>query len=669
MRLDSGIYVPVTLLDAYTRFGNMEDVLCVFSSIEEKSVVAWNAVINGCLHHGNTDNALHFFLQMQTEGILPTHVTFVIVLKICSDIAFLIQGKVFHSQMLSCGVNSNVTVHNTLIDMYAKCTCLSDAQRVFDSSPNRDIVTFNAMIAGYVQHGAVSKALDVFYDMQQTGLEPNQNTFSSVLKACCSSTIFSEQGKLLHSTVVENGIETNLYIASTLINMYSKWQSVEDSTTVFINLPKPNLVTWSALVACYAQNDLALEAIDAFHKMQLEGLQPNQVVYASVLRACSDLEALDLGCLIHAQILEMGLLLNVFVASALIDMYTKCNSFPDARNVFDRFSNGNVVTWSAMIAGHAEDGRDSEALNLFSVMQEDGVDPNEITFIALLSLCTNITTVYQGMLIHTHIIEKGLEKDLPLSNSLVDMYANCGAFHDACKILEGSTQTNVVTWNALINGCVSHLDYEAVLNCLQTMLGQNLVPNDITFVSILSVCNQMGLMEEAFSHFSSMTSKYSILPRFEHYTCIIDILGRAGFFNEAEDILNTMPASADFVAVASLLSHCKTYQKTELAGQCFDGVVSFDSRSALGFMNMSSIYEFEGPKEYSDFAEGFRKTANAWKKPGMACFEADEGDHKFVVSDKTSERCDTLYTKLRSLVAVMREEGYFPQATFLFDHS
>eukprot|EP00250_Pteridium_aquilinum_P002028 c12237_g2_i2 orf=202-1725(+) len=505
--------------------------------------------------------------------------------------------------------------------------------------------------------------------MQQADVELNQVTFSTVVKACCSSIIYSDQGMLVHGIIIESGLETNMYVASTLVNMYAKWGCVEDGNSVFAKISKPNLVTWSAIIACYAQNDLGLLAIGAFQKMQLEGLQPNQVLYASVLRACSDLVALDLGKLIHAQIIESGLVFNVFVASTLIDMYTKCNSSCDACNVFDRFSRGNVVTWSAMIAGHAENGRNAEALNLFNVMQDDGLEPNEITFIALLSLCSNIAALDKGMLIHAHIIEMGLEVDIPLNNCLVDMYANCGVLYDACRILERSTWTNVVTWNALIAGCTKHSDYAAALNCLKVMLYQNVKPNDVTFVSILSLCNHMGLVHEGHLHFTSMRDEYEVLPTYEHYMCTIDLLGRAGFLSEAEDIINTMPLCPDIVALASLLGHCKTYKRSDLAKLCFNGIIAIDSRSASGFVHMSKLYASEGLKEYSDVLEDFRSNANAWKKPGMACLEVGEEKHTFVVGDKCCGEIDDLCTKLKNLTTLMREEGYLPKSVSAFNSS
>ncbi|MCO5580993.1 hypothetical protein L7F22_034868 [Adiantum nelumboides] len=610
--LYSGIYIPVTLLDVYTKYGNVEEVLTIFNSLQEKSVVAWNALIKGCNHHARTDDALQFFLQMQMEGLFPTHVTCVTVLKTCSDAAALSQG--------------------------------------------------------YVQHGHISKALGVFQDMQRTGVESNQITFSTVVKGCCSSVMYSDQGMLLHAIIIESGLEMNLYVSSTLINMYAKWGSVEDGRDVFAKSQKPSLIIWSALIACYAQNDLGIEAIDAFEKMQLEGFEPNQVLYASVLRACSDLGTLDLGKLMHTQIIESGLVFNVFVASTLIDMYAKCNSFADACNVFNRFSKGNVVTWSAMIAGHAGVEENAEALDLFNGMQNDGVDPNEVTFIALLSLCANIAAVDQGMLIHAQIMEMGLEADLPLSNSLVDMYANCGVLHDACKILEKSTEKSVVTWNSLIAGCAKHSDYEAALNCLNAMLGQSVPPNDVTFVSILALCNHMGLVHEALFHLTSMTNTYGILPRYQHYMCTLDLLGRAGSFDEAEDIVNTMPSCPDFVSLASLLNHCKTYENSELAKQYFNGIVTFDSRSALSFANMLTIYDAEGLKGCSDLLDSFRNNANAWKKPGMACLEVEDEEYRFVVGDKTSEEIAGVSLKLKSLTALIREEGYLPQAVFGSGH-
>lgn len=553
--LGSNLFAGNSLIDMYGKCKSLEDALNVFVYLKGKDLVSWNAIIGGSTINGDHNKALQLFQQLVYEGIEPDRVTLICILKACASISGSKKGMQLHVYIMdNCHLWEDGKVKNTLVDMYCKCGMIKCARHVFDSSTNKSVVSWNAMIAGYSQQqGESSKAFKLFQEMQSCGMESNATTCISILKACCTASALQE-GILVYFYVIEKGLELDVCVASALIDMYSKCGALEDAQKVFHRSTNRDVVMWSALIGGYAYNGQCVEAFDLFEKMQQHGIEPNYITYLSILKVCTKLASLDHGKQIHDYIKHNGIEIVTCIGNALIDMYIKCGSLKDAHNVFDNLSQRSSVTWSTLIVGNIELGFFEEGLLLFKRMQKEGYEPSSITLAYIFKTCSSINALAEGKLAHAFCVELSAEHDVLVGNTLIYMYANCRMFEDACSMFQNFSEFDVVTWSAMIMGCP---DYKMALQYYTSMLRTGIKPNDVTFVGLLSACSQTGLVSEGLKHFRSMTEEFGITASFEHYNCIIDLLGRVGRVLEAGMLLLTMPFEPNAVVKTSLLSHCK----------------------------------------------------------------------------------------------------------------
>lgn len=652
---ESDIFVANTLINMYAKCGSLYDAYMVFGSLSTRDVVTWNALIAGSVQHGHCEEALHLFQQMQEEGLDSDQVTFVCMLQACSDLAALDIGQEIHIQMIKRGLDLDLLASNTLIDMYAKCSSIVDALFMFSRLPKRDTVSWNVLIGAAAQEGFAQEAIHMFYQMQMECFEPNQITFVSVLQAC-SNVAGLEEGRQIHSKVIEKGYDTDLFVGSTLIDMYAKCQSPKDAHKTFISLPKKNAIVWNALISGYAQHGHAQEALQLFWQMQDAGEDATSVTFLSILPS---LESLDEGRRVHAHIIESGLL-DFVLGSSLIDMYGKCGHLNDAAMVFDKFHKQDVLVWSALISSHLDSGHAREALQLFKQMRQEVIEPDKVTFILTLRVCSSMTALEQGKQIHSLIIESGLESEISVGNTLIDMYADCGSLEDANIMFCRLPERDVVTWSAMISGYAEHNNYVLALHCFENMQQQGLTPDNVTYLSILSACNNAGLVDEGCLHLRKMREKHGIAPTVEHYNCIIDLLGRNGCINEAQDLLETLLFRSDIVAWTSLLGSCKMHSNLTIGRQCFDHAVAMKSKSAAGYVFMSNIYAQFGMQKDSENVELLRRHEKMWKKPGKAFIEIDSQVHEFTVGDNSHPRTNDIHAKLKTLNLLRRNDGHSP---------
>lgn len=644
-----------SLLTMYAKCGSLPDACMVFDRLSERDVVAWNAIIAGYNQHGLYQEALDFFHQMQKEGMEPSKVTFISTLKACTGIADLQQGQQMHSHAIESGFESDLSIGSSLIDMYAKFENLTDAHILFGRLPKRDAVLWTALIAGIAQHGHTHEALYMFQQMHKEGTEPNNVTYVCILKACSNMGAL-EQGKLIHNLILQSRFLSNVFVGNSLIDMYAKCGSLQDARVLFDKLQNRDIVTWNAMIAGYSQHGYSKEALQLYQQMKQEGFEPNQVTFICILKACRT--ALHKCKEIHVCIIESGFELEVFVASTLIDMYGKSERIDDARVILNRLPKRNVVTWNALIGGYAEHGLGQMALHLFQQMEHEGIEPDRVTFVCILEACSSIAAFERGKIIHNLIIENGFESEICVSSALIDMYSKCGSLEDACLLFDRLPRLDVVTWSSMITGCALSSNYRMASQLFEKMQLASLKPNDVTFVSLLSACSHAGLVDQGFLHFKSMREEHSILPTLQHYDCMVELLGHAGFLKEAVDLLDSIPFQCNVVGWTSLLGACRKGGMVSLGRQCFDQILKLDLRCSPAYAIMASIYANAGMQEDVEKVEQLKKSANVWKKPAKAFIEVDNHVHDFIVGDRSHPQSDDIYKKLNSLDTQMREEGY-----------
>eukprot|EP01018_Ginkgo_biloba_P029528 Gb_22668 [translate_table: standard] len=581
----------------------------------------------------------------------------------CGNMKTLLEGKCIHAHIIKTQDDQDTFVGNNLVNMYAKCGSLDDARQVFRKMPEQDLVSWNAMIAGYAkwhaQNGNGEEALKLFVRMQRAGMKSDQFTFGSVLRACASLACL-EAGMQVHSQIIKTEFESDVFAGSALVDMYAKCGCLGDAHELFNRMPERNGVSWTAMVAGYAQKGHVDEALKLFNQMQQSGIKPNQYTFSTILMACASIGALEQGKEVHTIIAEFGFESDLFVCSALVDMYAKCGSIENALRVFEKMSKRNVVSWNAMIAGYRHNGRVEQALQLFYQMQRGGIKPTEVTFASVLRACASLTAMEQGKRVHNHIIKTGFEVNVFVGSALVYMYAKCGSIKDARHVFDKTPAQNVVTWNALIAGYAQNGNGKEALQLFEQMQLKNIRPNHITFVSVLFACSHAGLLDDGQHYFHSMSRDHGITPAVEHYACMIDLLGRAGRLDDAESLIYKMSVNPGAFVWRTLLGACTIRGDMERGKRAVEHVLELEPQDSATYVLLSNIYAAAGRWDDVAKVRKMMKNNGVIKERACSWIEVKDKVHTFVVRDRSHPQTEKIYAKLAELTRLIKEAGYVP---------
>ncbi|KAL2519888.1 Pentatricopeptide repeat-containing protein [Forsythia ovata] len=390
-----------------------------------------------------------------------------------------------------------MTLANHILNMYGKCGSIKDARKVFDDMPERNVVSWTSLIAGYSQNGLeLEEAIKLYIQMLRAGPVPDQFTFGSVIRAC-SSMNEVELGRQLHAHVIKMEFGSNLIAQNALIAMHAKFGRINEAHIVFSSIKLKDLISWSSMIAGFSQLGYELEALSCFKEMLCHGTyQPNEFIFGSVFSACGCLGQPEYGRQIHGVSIKFGLGGDVFSGCSLTDMYGKCGLLCFAKTAFNQIENPDVVSWNALIAAFAYGGDANEAMLNFSRMRYLESRPDYITVRSLLSAFTDPLTLCQGKLVHSYIIKTGLDLDVPVSNTILSMYANCSVWKDAYKMFNNiQSKADLVSWNAILTTCVHHNMAGEVFSLLRMMLLSYNRPDNITLTIVLGACGKITSLE------------------------------------------------------------------------------------------------------------------------------------------------------------------------------
>ncbi|KAL9680446.1 hypothetical protein QQ045_018325 [Rhodiola kirilowii] len=515
------------VIDLYAKCGSMVYGERAFDSVETKHVLAWNSIMS---MYSRSSDSLHLvltrFKMLLCTGISLNRFTFAIVLSTCSKLFNLAAGKQVHGSLIKGGFEFVSFCEGSLIDMYAKCHSISDARRVFDSSIEADVVSWTAMIAGYVYVDRPEEALNVFNEMQEIDHVPDQVTFVTVLSACV------------------------------------KLGRFDYARSLFYRMPEKNVVAWNTMISGYAKKGYDVEAVDLFISMQQAGMKGTRSTLGSVLSAIANTEALDCGLIVHAQAIKQGLDENVYVGSSLINMYAKCGKVEAAKSIFDTLEERNLVLWNAMLGGYAQNGCASDVMGLYNQMKKNGVQPDEFTYTSILSACACLGYIQAGHQMHTHIIKNKLDSNLFVGNALVDMYAKSGSLEDAKRMFEHIRNRDKVSWNAIIVGYVLEQEEEMAFYMFKEMAVEGIVPDEVSLASILSACANLKILEFG-KQIHGFAVKFGLDMKLYAGSSLVDMYAKCGALQASREVLNFMPrrSSASMNALISGYSQCCNVQE------------------------------------------------------------------------------------------------------------
>ena len=511
---------------------------------------------------------------------------FVALLKDCTQKKDLYRGMRAHASILKKGLlERSPYVGNTLVSMYAKCGMITKAHQVLENLPFRDVVSWSALISGYTHLGQCEEAMKAYEEMQSDGFSSDSVTYTSLLKACGSIPAI-KKGRLIHSEIVNKGLlESNKHVvlSNALVDMYAKLGVLIEAKHVLCEMATRNVATWNALITGYIRLGQDEGAINCFECMKNEGTAPNSITFTCILKACGRMRKLCMGEEVHDEIMARRLLKDddVRLGNALIDMYARCGCLVKARKaLYDLGLTRNKVSWNALISGYSQQCRAEEALDCLESMRQDGILPDEITFTCILKACGSMGAFDKGKEIHDEIDKQGLlEKDAVLGTALVDMYARCGALPKAYEVLQKLPNRNIISWNALISGYAQGGQGIEVMTCFKQMLCEGLTPNIVTFSCLLNACSHSGLVDEGETCFVNMSQSHGMFLDLEHYTCMVDIFGRAGHLDKAVMAIKEMPCS-DYPPVwAALLGACRKWGYVNLGRFAFKNASQLHSNN------------------------------------------------------------------------------------------
>ncbi|KAH7294641.1 hypothetical protein KP509_27G011000 [Ceratopteris richardii] len=444
-----------SLVDMYGKCGDLAIAQEVFDRLSDRDIVSWNALIGGFIEHGFTRDALMCYEHMKLEGVSPDAFTFVYCLKACGTMQDVDKGAEVHLEIECEGLLTANIIGNALVDMYAKCGLLSKAEKVFDKLLVRDVISWTALITGYTELGDGENALQCFDKMHEHGIIPNAVTLLCCLKACTSIGSF-DKGAKIHSEIERQGLlQTDLAVGNALIDMYAKCGSLDLAQQVFDRLTVCDAVSWNTLIAGYTEHGDVEDALLCFERMQSKGVYPNIVTFLCILKACSSIGAAQRGTRIHAEIERRGLLSNDLIGNTVVNMYAKCGSVNKAMQVFNKLPIRDVVSWTALMAGFTEIGQSEEVFYIFDRMLGEGIKPNPVTFVVVLTACTR-----KGLFMKCHSFFEamsasyGVPPNLEHHSCVIDLLSRRGEVEMAVSmVMKMPFAPSSMLWHTVLGAC------------------------------------------------------------------------------------------------------------------------------------------------------------------------------------------------------------------------
>ncbi|OMO71909.1 hypothetical protein COLO4_27937 [Corchorus olitorius] len=604
------------LVSLYGSFGHIGYARLMFDGIPDPDFYSWKVMIRWYFLNDLYTEIIRFYARMRISVGMCDDVVFSVVLKACSELRDIVEGRKVHCQIVKVG-NPDSFVQTGLVDMYAKCGEIGYSRKVFSEIFDRNVVSWTSMIAGYVQNDCAKEALVLFNRMREAMVEGNQFTLGSLATACGKLGAL-HQGKWVHSYAIKNGIELNSYLGTALLDMYVKCGSLRDARSVFNELSTVDLVSWTAMIVGYSQSGFPKEALKLFIDKKWFGILPNAVTVASLLSACAQLRNLRFGRLLHTLGIQLGLI-DPTVINALVDMYAKCGRVRDARYIFETVSDKRLIAWNSIISGYSQNGSAYEALDLFQQMRSESVSPDAVTVVSIFSACASLGAHQVGSSLHAYSIKDGLlASSVYVGTALLTFYAKCGDSKSARIIFDSMGEKNIVTWSAMIGGYGIQGDGSGSLKLFNDMVKENFEPNEVIFTSILSACSHTGRLGEGWKFFNSMCQDYNFVPSMKHYACMVDMLARAGRLEEALDFIEEMPIQPNFSLFGAFLHGCGLHSRFDLGEVAIKKMLDLHPDEACYYVLISNLYASDGRWTQVNQVRELMKQRGLSKDPGCS---------------------------------------------------
>lgn len=598
-----------------------------------RSSVSYNAMISGYLLNGQLDPARQVFDQMPQRDLVSW---------------------------------------NVMISGYVRNKSLSAARNLFEMMPKRDVVSWNTMLSGYAQNGYADAARRIFDRM----LEKNEISWNGLLAAYVQNGRIEEACMLFESKANWEVVSWN-----SLMGGFVKQKRLGDAKWIFDRMPVRDEVSWNTMITGYAQNNYLAEAQRLFEEAPVKDVftwtamvsgfvqngkvdearmifdampEKNTVSWNAMIAGYVQTKRMDMA----RELFEAMTCKNVASWNTMITGYAQSGEITHARNLFDRMPQHDCISWAAIIAGYAQSGYSEDSLRLFIEMKRYGERLNRSPFTSVLSTCANLASLELGKQLHGQLVKVGFEAGCFVGNALLVMYCKCGSVEEAYHAFEEIVDKDVISWNTMIAGYARHGFGKDALMLFKSMKTVGIKPDDITMVGILSACSHTGLVEKGTEYFYSMNRDYGVIPNSKHYTCMVDLLGRAGRLDEAQNLMKNMPFEPDAATWGALLGACRLYGKTELAEKAAEVIFEMEPENAGMYVLLSNLYAASG--RWGDVSKMRLKMRDRGVKKvtGYSWLEVQNKVHTFSVGDTLHPEKDRIYAYLEELEFKLKQDGF-----------
>ncbi|KAJ3707604.1 hypothetical protein LUZ61_011309 [Rhynchospora tenuis] len=562
-------------------------------------------------------------------------------------------GEPFHAFAIKSANRCTLDVWNAIIFMYSKCGLLESAVKLFERMPLRDSFSWNSLLLGCLVKREYEFAFVYFKEMYSVKPCPCDSTTLTTILSCCAEMESLSSCAMVHAFILKNGFESEVPVGNAMVTSYFQCGSSVSARKVFDTMSERNLITWTAMVSGMVQSESFKESLVLFKDMQ-SYVKANYMTYSSALTACSRLQALEEGCQIHGLTVKSGFEHYLHVESALMGMYSKCGSMEDTLQVFKVCKEIDDVSATVILAGFAQNELEEKAFKFFAELVNSGFEIEAEMVSTVLGAFGSTAPFALGRQIHAVAAKRRFASSTYICNGLINMYLKCGELNDAFKVFRCMSSKTQVSWNSMILAFARHGHASQVFDLYKSMIDEGTEPTDVTFLSLLQACSHTGSYRMAMELLDSMWS-YRITPRIEHYACIVDMLGRAGFLNDAKAFIENLSCEPKVLLWQALLGACNIHGNIEIGKYAAEQLVSVAPDSAAAYVLLGNIYSAEGRWVEKGRVRNKMKMMGVKKDTGVSWIEIGKETHAFAVDSLIHPDAEVIIEVITQLTAIAND--------------